>query len=290
MSGLALGIVLLAAAIHASWNYQTKKSRHKIVFIWWFILVALILYSPMFLYYFHQITISKTGWLCIVSTGLLHFLYFWFLGGAYERGELSLVYPLSRGLGLLLVPFLAFLFIQERLSFSGILGIGLIIIGIYTIHLSSFSVRSFFEPLLALGDSASLWALATGVTIAAYSLVDKAGVRIVFPPVYIYLMFVITFVILSMFVCTKPRGQVAEEWSINKWSILSLGFLVLLTYMMILFTMRLSQVSYVVAVREVSIVFSSIYGVSRLGEKHGRQKLIGAVVITTGVISIGLGG
>ncbi|HEA66580.1 MAG TPA: hypothetical protein ENI07_07160 [Desulfobacterales bacterium] len=93
-----------------------------------------------------------------------------------------------------------------------------------------------------------------------------------------------------MFVFTKPRGQVAEEWSINKWSILSLGFLVLLTYMMILFTMQLSQVSYVVAVREVSIVFSSFYGVSRLGEKHGSQKLIGAVVITIGVISIGLGG
>ncbi len=67
-----------------------------------------------------------------------------------------------------------------------------------------------------------------------------------------------------------------------------MGFLSFFTYLMILFALRMSKVSYVAAVREVSIVLSAYYGIVLLGEKHGKQKLIGAVLITLGVVSIGL--
>ncbi|MCK4830689.1 EamA family transporter, partial [bacterium] len=71
-------------------------------------------------------------------------------------------------------------------------------------------------------------------------------------------------------------------------TILAVGFLVFFTYTMVLFAMRMSKVSYVVAIREVSIVFSAYYGIIWLGEKHGRQKLVGAILITAGVVFIGL--
>ena len=87
MSGLSLGIVLVAALLHASWNYLAKKSRNKIAFIWWAILFSTIIFSPMFLYYWPRVTISVTGWGCILATGVLHAFYFWFVGSAYERGE-----------------------------------------------------------------------------------------------------------------------------------------------------------------------------------------------------------
>jgi len=103
MSGLALGIVLLAALFHAAWNFLAKKSRKKLAFIWWFLLIATIVYLPMFMYFWPGMTVTPTGWVCIVATGILHALYFWFMGGAYERGDFSLVYPLSRGSGPLLV-------------------------------------------------------------------------------------------------------------------------------------------------------------------------------------------
>ena len=288
MSGLALGIVLVAAFLHAGWNYLSKKSKRKIVFIWWFLLIAAILYFPMFLYFWPRTNISNTGWIYIAVTGVLHALYFWFMGGAYERGDLSLVYPLSRGSGPLFVPFLAVFLIHEKLSLLGAIGIALIIFGIYVLHLQSFSRQSFFVPFKALGSSASLWALCTGGTIAAYSLVDKVGVSLVYPPVYIYLMLFITFILLSPYVLTKERTRLKEEWHINKGAILSAGFLVLFTYMMVLFAFRMSKVSYVVAVREVSIIFSALYGIIWLGEKHAKQKLAGSTFIFLGVILIGL--
>jgi drug/metabolite transporter (DMT)-like permease len=288
MSGPALIIVLVAAFFHAGWNLLAKKSKKKMAFIWWFLLIAVIGYLPMFLYFWPQFTVSPAGWACIVATGILHALYFWFMGGAYERGDLSLVYPLSRGSGPLFVPILAIIFLQEQLSFAGIVGISLIILGIYLIHLKSFSVVAFIEPLRALRGSASVWALCTGGTIAGYSLVDKVGVGLVYPPVYIYLMFVISLLLLSPYIMVRQRAALKLEWLVNKGPILIDGFLVLFTYLMILFAFRLSKVSYVVAAREVSIVFSAFLGIIWLKEKHASQKIAGAALIALGVVFIGL--
>ena len=288
MTGMSLGIVLVAAFLHAFWNYLAKKSRKKIVFIWWFILIACILYTPMFLYFYSATEISAVGWVCIVVTGILHALYFFFVGGSYERGDLSLAYPLARGFGPLLVPILAVILLREQLSPSGITGIALIVIGIYLIHLRSFSWPALFEPFAAIRSTASIWALLTGCTIAAYSLVDKVGVQAVHPPVYIYLMFVISLLLLTPYVLIKERTALMPEWQANKGAILADGFLVLFTYMLILFAMQLSKVSYVVAVRELSIVFSALFGIIWLGEGHRRQRLIGALLIALGVVFIGL--
>jgi drug/metabolite transporter (DMT)-like permease len=288
MSGLALGIVLVAALLHASWNYLAKKSRNKIAFIWWAILFSTVIFFPMFLYYWPTVTIPLTGWICIIATGVLHAFYFWFVGRAYERGDLSLVYPLSRGSGPLFVPILAVLILNEQLSPPGLYGIALVILGIFIIHLRSFAVQSFFEPFLALRGRASLWALCTGGTIAGYSLVDKVGVSIVNPPVYIYLMFVISLLLLSPYVFAKVRFDLKKEWNINKIKIFIVGFLDLFTYLMILFALQISKVSYVAAAREVSIVFSALLGIMLLQEKNAPQKLVGAVLISLGVILIGL--
>ena len=288
MSGIALGIILTAAFIHAGWNFLAKKSHRKIVFIWWTLLTTLIFYFPMFLFAASRTAVSATGWICIMATIILHAFYFWFLGGAYERGDLSLVYPLSRGFGPFLVPFLAVLFIREQLALSGIFGIAFVIGGIYCIHLRSFSFRPFLEPLLTLGGKASLWSFFTGVSIAAYSIVDKIGVSLVFPPFYIYLMFLGTFLCLSPYIWLKKRAYLKEEWQMHKVSILVVGILDLLAYMMILFAMQMTKVSYVVAAREVSIVFSALLGVIWLQEKYGKQKLIGSIIIATGVVFIGL--
>jgi drug/metabolite transporter (DMT)-like permease len=288
MTGAALSIVLFAALLHALWNYLTKTSRNKIAFNWWAILFSTIIFFPMFLYYWPMTNISAAGWGCIVATGIFHAFYFWFMGGAYQRGDLSLVYPLSRGSGPLFVPILAVLLLNEHLSASGAMGIAMVIAGIVGIHLRSFSIQSMREPFMAIRGGASLWALCTGGTIAGYSLVDKVGVSLVYPPVYIYLMFVISLLLLCPYVLVKEREALKIEWRVNRGPILIGGFLVLFTYLMILFAFRLSKVSYVVAAREVSIVFSALFGIFWLKEGHARQKLAGAVLIALGVVFIGL--
>ena len=288
MTGIALGIVLTSAFMHAGWNYLTKKSRNKAAFIWLFHVIAMGFYIPMLVFYWPSDPIPPMGWACVLATGLLHGFYFLFLGGAYERGDLSLVYPLSRGSGPLLVPILSVILIHERLYPLGIFGIALIVVGIYVIHLQSFSRHSFLKPFLALRGGASLWALCTGGTIAGYSLVDKVGVTVVFPPVYISLMAFISFLFLSPYVLVKHRSRLKEEWRVNKGKILVVGVSAYITYMLILFALRISKVSYVVAVREVSIVFSALYGILWLREKYAKQKVSGAVIIVLGVTLIGL--
>ena len=288
MSNLALGVVLIAAFLHAGWNFLAKKSHNKIAFIWLAILISTIVYFPMFLYFWPKIAISATGWVCVAATGILHALYFWFMGGAYERGDLSLVYPLSRGSGPLLVPILAVVLIKEQLAVLGIFGILSIIAGIYIIHLRFFSLKSSLEPTLAIRSSASIWALCTGATIAGYSLVDKVGVSLVFPPVYVYLLFIISLLLLTPYVLVRDRTALKDEWQSNKIQIIIVGFLDLFTYLLILFALRISKVSYVAAAREVSIVFSALLGIIWLKEKNAPQKVVGAVLISLGVVLIGL--
>lgn len=288
MTGIAMTLVLVAALFHAYWNYLAKKSPNKLIFIWWFLLAAILFYLPMFIYYFSQTIISRSGWLCIAATGFLHFLYFWFLSGAYERGDLSMVYPLSRGLGPLLVPVFAVLFLNEQISLFGTIGIALVIAGIYTIHLRSFSLYGLLEPFSAAKDSASLWALLTGGIIAAYSLVDKVGVGLVNPPVYIYLMLAVTWLLLTPLTVIRYYNCLTMELKTRRNTIVIVGIMVLFTYMIVLFAMQMAKVSYVVAVREVSIVISVIMGTRGLGEQHASQKLIGAFFIVCGVICIGL--
>ncbi len=288
MSGIALGLVLTAAFLHATWNYLTKRSQVKLVFVWWFLLISGILYFPMFLYFWNQIIITKVGWTCITATSILHAFYFGFLGMAYEVGDLSVVYPLARGMGPFLVPFFAIGLIKEQLSLPGIIGIGLIILGVYVLHLTSFSRKMVLLPFLMLKSRSSLWALGTGGTIVFYSLVDKIGVSNVYPPVYVYLMFVGAFILLSPYVLMKKRGLLFEEWRKNRPAILAVGFLALFTYLLVLFAMQMSQISYIVALRESGILFSALYGTLWLRESHGLHKIIGAVLIFFGVFSIGL--
>ena len=288
MNGAALVIVLASAFLHAGWNYLLKKSDRKIVFIWWFLLMSVIIYFPAFTYYFPKASIPAEGWFCIVATGLIHAVYFWFMGGAYQRGDLSLVYPLARGSGPLFVPILAVILLREEIALLGGIGILFIIGGIYCVHLRSFSSSAFLEPFRALRGGASLWALCTGLSIAAYTLVDKVGVGLVYPPVYIYLLLLITWLLITPWVLIRERDWLKPEWQRHKGAIGVVGFLSGFTYLMILFALTMSKVSYVAAVREVSIVLSAYFGIVYLGEKHGRQKLLGAVLITLGVIAIGL--
>jgi drug/metabolite transporter (DMT)-like permease len=288
MNGAALVIVLASAFLHAGWNYLLKKSDRKIVFIWWFLLVSVIIYIPMLLYFLPGVSIPPGGWFCIVASGLIHGVYFGCMGGAYQRGDLSLVYPLARGSGPLFVPLLAMLLLGEEIAPLGGIGILFIISGVYCVHLRSFTGIAFLEPFRALRGGASLWALFTGLAIAFYSLVDKVGVGLVYPPVYIYIMMMITWLAITPWVLIRERHGLKSEWRRHKGAIVVVGFLSGFTYLMILFALTMSKVSYVAAVREISIVLSAYYGIALLGEKHGRQKLLGAVLITLGVIAIGL--
>src|SRR5262249_32586383 len=157
-------------------NALAKRAGDSLALLWWAGVLGIILYLPPSLYVLLGTGFPKAALPYVLATSVLHAVYFFALSRAYRSGDYSIVYPVARGLGVALVPFLAFGILGERLSPLGALGVGLVVVGIFALHW-----RSIGATLLAPG---TLWAVATGITIATYSLVDKAGVTRLHPLPY----------------------------------------------------------------------------------------------------------
>jgi drug/metabolite transporter (DMT)-like permease len=290
MSGTALVLLAAAAVLHPTWNLLTKQSRDKLAFIWCFLSVGSAAYLPGVAVAYGpaglRVVADASAW--VLATGLLHALYFLFLALAYEAGDLSVVYPLMRGLGPLLVALLAPLVLGEELSAAGIAGIALVLAGIYTIHLQGFRPADLRRPFGAIRGRASAFGLLTAATIPLYSLVDKVGVARVPPFLYVYAMFVLTVACLTPVVWPRRRAQVRWEWTRNRASVCVVGVVSLGTYLLVLMALRISKVSYLVAAREMAIVFGAILGTVVLKEGHGAQKTAGSLLIAAGVGTLAL--
>ena len=134
---------------------------------------------------------------------------------------------------------------------------------------------------------ATAWALVTGLTIASYSLVDKAGVQRIDPVPYLMLMQAGCALGLLPAVLARA-GAVGREWERNRVTILAVGAMSAGAYGLVLFAFRFSKAGYVVAAREMSIVLSALIGSLWLGEGHLAPRLTGAAIVLVGVACIAL--
>lgn len=283
-----LGLLLLSALLHASWNLLAKRSLDKQAFLWLASLVSLSAFLVPFLLLSRPV--PPGGWPFIVLSGVLEAVYFMLLGSAYQRGDLSLVYPLARGSAPLFVLLFAALFLGEQVRWTGLLGIGLVVAGIYTLHLKVLNLRGLLGPFLSLKDRPSQIALLTGLTIGTYSVVDKVGVGYAGPVAYLFLTFLVSAIVLLPYMALVKTQAVRREWRDNKRSILAVGAMSLCGFLMVLFALTVSQVSYVAPVREISVVFGALLGALVLREPFARVKLVGSVLIFGGIVLISLAG
>ena len=295
MGILATVLVLSSASLHASWNLLVKRSQDTLAFLFLANLATLVIYALPFAGFLRAHPIPADGWPFVAATSTIHVAYYLCLSAAYSHGALSLAYPIARGTGVALVPLLALPLVHERISLAGGVGIALVVAGILVMHQEPLRalVR---QPLgIAAGQRSGVnlgtfFALLTGLAICAYSLVDKAGVARVHPVVYGYLLMAGMTLGLSPYILTRRRAGLRREWDENRVPILVVGLLVLGTYLIILTAMRLTAVSYIVALREVSIVIGAVLGVWVLGEGGGRERIPGAVLILAGVLAIAVMG
>jgi drug/metabolite transporter (DMT)-like permease len=288
MNTLAIILVVVSALIHSYWNFLSKKSKNKLVFNWYIVLFGVILYLPFFIYFISVEGIPKIGWLFILLSAIFHTFYFYFLGKSYQHGHLSLTYPIARSSSLF-VPILAVIIIKEKLSSIGILGIVIILIGIYTLHLRSLNLKSFLEPLKYIKEKATIFALLTALFVAFYSVNDKKGVGFVFPFLYIYLTWMfITLFYLPIILTNKNRSDIKDEWKHNNKSIMLAGFLVILSYVLTLFAFRIDKVSYIVSLRQLNVVFGVILGSFILKEKYGKIRIIASLIMFIGFVLVSI--
>ncbi|HEY7362951.1 MAG TPA: SMR family transporter [Methylomirabilota bacterium] len=284
MPTTALVLVLVAAVLHATWNALGKQARHPLCFLWSAVTLATIVGVPAALPMLLTAGIPTAAWPYVISTIGLHWLYFYALGRAYHSGQFSVVYPVARGLGVALVPGVALLVFDEWPSPVGTAGVGLVVVGIVALHLASVGPQAV---RLAHPAAGTWWALATGLTTAAYSLVDKAGVTRLHPLPYIVLMFLGMSLTLLPVVLAESQA-LRREWRANWRTIVAASVMMLVAYLLVLFAFRLSKTAYVVAARETSIVLSALIGALWFREGRLGPRLAGAAVILVGVVCVAL--
>ncbi len=286
MTGAALALVLGAAVFHSIWNALAKRAQDQLAFLWSAETLATGLLAPFWLGMLAVDGFPASALPFVIATIVLHALYFFTLGNAYRLGEFSLVYPIARGLGVALVPVLAVFAFQERLSPLGTTGVTLVVLGIVGLHLTPRSLSQIRARGGRLGGG-TWWAVLTGLIIAAYSLVDKAGVARLHPVSYIGLLGLGSTV--ALLPAIRARGEaVRREWALNRRAIVVASTMTLTSYLLVLFAFRLSKIGYVVAARELSIVFSAVIGSLWLGEGRLGPRLLGALVILAGVACVAL--
>ncbi|NMX21236.1 hypothetical protein C5S30_02120 [ANME-1 cluster archaeon GoMg4] len=287
MNIIAFTLVVLSAGIHAYWNFLLKKSKDTRVFIWLFLGISTLMFFPFFAYRITQTDIPEIGWCFILITGLVHALYLVSLSSAYEKGDLSLVYPLARSAPIVFVLIGAMLFLGEIPSKIGMVGIALLIFGGYTLQLNS--LQGIVQPLQALNSKPSQLALLTALFIAFYSIIDKVGLSYVQTFTYIYLMFAFMLIFLTPFtLLTRSKNAIKAEWNSNKKNILIVGFLCFFTFFLILIAMTLAKLSYIVALRQLSIIFSVDLGAWVLREEHVDIRLTASFLIFVGSFLIAI--
>ena len=281
MPAAALVLVLAAAILHSGWNALTKRARDQFAFLGLAVAVGSAVFLPVTLVALPPGGVPPGAWPYVVATVLLHALYFWALGRTYRSGEFSLVYPVARGLGVALVPLLAVVFLDERPSTAGAAGIALVVVGIVALQ---WVGRARTGARVRLGPGTG-WALLTGLTIAAYALVDKAGVGHLHPVPYIGLMFLGSALLLLPAVL-RGAERFRREWTANWRAIVAASAMTLTAYLLVLFAFRLSKAGYVVAAREVSIVISVAIGRLWFGEQNLAPRLAGAALVLAGVVCL----
>lgn len=282
-------LLTLAGLVHATWNLLAKRSADTQAFLWLALVVAMVLFAVPFVLLLRA-PIPPIGWLCIAASGALEAVYYLLLGGAYRIGDLSVVYPLSRGSAPLFVLFFALAFLGEQVTAAGVVGVLLTVAGVYVLHLQTIDRRGLLAPLVALRERASKLALLTGAVIAGYSVIDKVGVQYVAPEIYIYLIFGVSAVYLAPLMLTRKWPAVRKEWQVNRASVVTAAVLFVASYLLVLFALRGAQVSYVAAVRGIGVVFAAALGTVLLREPFARMKLWGSLLIFAGIACIQFAG
>lgn len=289
MNTFVIGLVILSAVIHAFRDFLTKKANDKQIFVWLYGISGLIFFLPLFVYFLFREGLTLIGFYISIISGFVLFFYFYFLSKALEKGDLSHVYPIMRSTPALVLIF-AIIFLKEQVSVLGISGIGLIVLGTYTINIKKMSLSELFQPIKLISKDVSVqFAFLTLIFLAISSIIDKIGVSYVSPFIYIYLITFFAFGFFTPYILhSKNKISIKSEWGINKKIILISGFFMMLSYLLILIAFTIEKVSYVVGLRQLSIIFAVLLGGYFLKEKHRLIRFSAATLIFIGAVLISI--
>jgi len=288
VTGLALGLVLVAAFSHASWNYLLKKSGGGQGLVAAASVASLVMYAPVAIgvmawqhYGFQPVHLA----LMLVS-GLIHTSYFLLLDRAYRSGgDLSIVYPLARATGPMITIVVAIAILGERPGAVPLAGAVLIAASALLLTGNPFAWHRG-ESRHAVG-----FALLTGCMIAMYTVWDKASVARWLVPPLLFDWGCNAFRVLVLVPFTRRRqpGAIARAWHERRGTVIAIAVLSPLSYILVLTAMVFTPVSLVAPAREVSILFAALMGAHLLREGDLARRAVAAIGMVLGMAGLALG-
>jgi len=267
MPTAALVLALLSAVSSAVWNLLVKQSRDTEAVTAVALAIGVILFSPA-LAFGH---IPLAAWPYLVASAALEFIYFTLLAAAYRRAELSLVFPLARGLAPVLVLLIGLVALHDRASAGELAGVLLVAVGATAVR----GIR------LAGGFADTGMALLIAVCIAGYTLVDKRGVALASPAAYLEVVMALL-VLPYLALVARSRGLRPLRRELRpRTAIIGIG--IIGGYALVLYGLRLAAAAPVAAVRESSVVIGTALAAIVLRERVGPARFCGACLVAAGV-------
>lgn len=273
------GLVLLSALLHASWNAVVKSDTDRLVSMG-MVMASGAVMGLMAVPFLPLPDPESWKWLIISIT--IHNFYYFFLLNAYAHGDLSHVYPIARGSGPLLVAIFSGALVGEHLTTGEFAGVFLVSLGIASLALAKGWPRGEeWRP--------TLYALATGVTIAAYTIADGLGVRASGHALsYIaWLNFLEgPWVLLFAIWMRGPAffDHLRKYW----WRGAGGGVVATIGYGLAIWALSVGAMAHVAALRETSVLFAALLGTWLLKEVFTPRRALGTAVIVAGVMALRL--
>lgn len=281
----ALIFALIAAVIHAAWNFIIKKVEDRQLVSWWAILLGAAAALPILL---PNAEISFSLWPYILGSAFAEAVYYIALMHAYENADFSLTYPIARGVAPALIAVWAIAFVGERPRLAGVIGISIILLGLTVIGAGHRVSKRNNGPI---HFRSILLALFIALLISIYSVIDATAVRAISPLPYLMIVLGCAGLLMTPFVLSRYGYRaVIVSWRKNFLPIFSVALLMPLAYVLVLHAYALAPISYVGAIREISIVLAALAGWRWLGETFGKARTLGAVLIFIGILVISLAG
>lgn len=279
MSATALSIVLFAALLHASWNALVKAAPDRALTL--AAVSGMHAMAGIFL-----IAISAppavASWPSIFASTVIHYVYYLLLFQAYRLGDLSQVYPISRGMAPALVAVGAYMMIGETLSPLGWTGLGLVTIGIALLALQRGVDQADSKAILV--------AALLGLSIAAYSVADGIGVRVSGSPTgYMGWLFMFESPVTLAILADRRRAGIPINWRIVGIGLIG-GLFAVTAYGLVLYAKTIAHIGAVSAVRESSVIIAALIGVVVFRERPWFGRVLAAVVVATGVVTLAASG
>ena len=220
-------------------------------------------------------------WVLLAISVPIHAAYQFCLIRALQRGDLSLVFPVMRGLAPVLTACGAFLVLDETLSLLSISG--LVIASLAVLSFAWLQSRAKGDHALT-DPTALVWAGATALGVMAYNVADARGIRLAIDPfTFIVWLFVLDSVAVGVGAVLMRRGTLAAALRLNWRHGFIAGGLSILSYGSSLYAFRLTQAAHVAALRETAVIFGALMGWLFLKEGLGPRRLVAASVLVAGL-------